>query len=133
MARKKRNRSEQREVSTFASPPAARPKIVRTSAPLVSDRRLFHPSGYKAPLYAPVRTYKKVIENVIQRPRNKIGGKKATQWSRPTRFAFRVPKKVELCVRRAKRREVLFAMRRTGKGSRARRRRRNYWTGVSCK
>lgn len=132
MARKKRNRSGQRDVSLVASPPAARPNLVRP-APLVSDRRLYHPDGYKAPVYAPVRTYKRIVEHVVQRPRHSVVRKKNAVWARPTRFAFQVPKKVELCVRREKRRQVLFAMRRTGKGSRARRRRRNYWTGVSCK
>lgn len=133
MARKKRNRSEQRDHTSIASPPAVRyvPKI--KSVPLLSDRRLFHPAGDLAPVFSPKRAHKRIVENVVQRPRNTKSRARNVKRSAPTRFAFSVPKKVELCVRRHKRREVLFAMRRTGKGSRALRRRRNYWTGVSCK
>lgn len=47
-------------------------------------------------------------------------------------FGFTIPKKVALCVRRKQRRSVLFAMERTGKGSRSRVRRRNEWSDVKC-
>lgn len=39
------------------------------------------------------------------------------------RLEIRVPEKVRFCVRRKERREVIFALRKTGKGSRARRQR----------
>lgn len=45
---------------------------------------------------------------------------------------FAVPKRIALCARREIRREVLFAKRKTGKGSKGRKH-RNFWSGVSCK
>lgn len=40
--------------------------------------------------------------------------------------------KAGVCVRRAQRREVLFALRRTGKGGRRNKRRRNRWSDYKC-
>lgn len=48
------------------------------------------------------------------------------------RIGFTDPSNVVACVRRAQRREVLFAKRRTKKGAGARRRRRNFWSNVRC-
>lgn len=45
---------------------------------------------------------------------------------------FADPKKVVLCKRRAERKEVMFALRKTGKGSRAKQRRRNQWSDIKC-
>lgn len=47
------------------------------------------------------------------------------------RMSFVAPKRVLVCVRRSQRREVLFAERRTGKGSRSPRH-RNEWSDVKC-
>ena len=46
--------------------------------------------------------------------------------------SFEAPRSVVICVRRKQRREVLFATRKTGKGGRARRHRRNYYSNVRC-
>lgn len=131
MAKKKRHRSEQRDLSTpVASLPAVRPIVSR---PLVSDRRLYHPAKEVAPVYSPRKSQRRILEvpkNVSLPSRKKAA---ASKRSRGYKFTFAVPRAVELCVRRAKRRQVLFAMRRTGKGSRKLRRRRNYWSGVTCK
>lgn len=129
---KKRNRSAQRDHLSIARPSAVR-NYVPKPVVLVSDRRAFHPRGETAPLSSPRKSQRRVVEKVVvsQPNRNKMGraGKPAHHY----KVAFSVPRKVELCVRRQRRRQVLFAMRRTGKGSRAVRRRRNYWSGVSCK
>lgn len=130
---KKRNRDSQRDVSTVASSSAVY-RVSRSKPVLVSDRRLYHPLGDVAPVFAPKRSQKRIVENVaVRHPRN---GNKKVQFSKRSRrykFSFAVPKKVELCVRRKQRREVLFAVRRTGKGARSVRRRRNYWSGVTCR
>lgn len=47
------------------------------------------------------------------------------------KMEFRSPERVIKCVRRGERREVLFAKRKTGKGSKAPRT-RDYWSDVSC-
>lgn len=136
MARKKRNRSGQRDTSAIASPPAVRTIV---SVPLVSDRRLYHPMQEVAPVYSPRRSQRRIVEApknvVVQRKRAQSRRAKVSFGQRQvgSKFTFAVPRAVELCVRRAKRRQVLFAMRRTGKGSRKLRRRRNYWSGVTCK
>lgn len=48
-------------------------------------------------------------------------------------YRFERPKQLPLCERRQRRKEVLFAKRLTGKGSRARFRRRNELSNVSCR
>lgn len=128
MARKKRNRSGQRDVIPIANPVAVR-NIV--AGPLLSDRRLFHPDPV-TPVYSPRKSQRRIVEvpNVSRSGRKAV---RSSKRSRGFKFSFAVPRKVELCVRRHRRREVLFAMRRTGKGSRAVRRRRNYYSGVTCK
>lgn len=45
--------------------------------------------------------------------------------------SFQDPRRVMICVRRKSRREVLFAIRKTGKGARSRKR-RNEWSNVKC-
>lgn len=83
---------------------------------LFSDRRLFHPQRQLQPPAA------------LKRPARRI---MATRHRHVLKF--KVPLQVDLCVRRQRRKEVLHALRLTGKGSRARSRRRNEWSGISCK
>lgn len=49
------------------------------------------------------------------------------------RLGFKFPDKVVKCVRRQQRREVIFALKKRGKGSRALRRRRDEFSDISCK
>lgn len=51
----------------------------------------------------------------------------------PAGIAFSHPEHVVRCVRRKTRREVIFALKKRGKGAGARRRRRNYWSNVRCR
>jgi len=48
------------------------------------------------------------------------------------RIAFADPQFVGLCVRRKTRKQVLFALNKTGKGSKSKRRRRSIWSEYSC-
>lgn len=50
----------------------------------------------------------------------------------PKRVGFHMPWQVVICVRRKRRKEVLFAKRKTGAGARARVRRRNEYSDVRC-
>lgn len=50
----------------------------------------------------------------------------------PVGLQFESPLNVVKCVRRKIRRSVIFALRKNGKGSRARNRRRDAYTGVKC-
>lgn len=47
-------------------------------------------------------------------------------------FSFGVPAKVARCVRRKERRSVIHALGLAGKGSRARRRKRDFYSNVEC-
>ena len=132
---KRRNRSGQRDHSTIASTPikllpVSPTKFERLAILSLEDRRRFHPDG-PFRLSSPRRDQRKVVERVVPR----IARKAVSRNTRDgvSKFAFAVPRKVVVCVRRKQRREVLFAMRRTGKGAKRRIRRRNHWSEVSCK
>lgn len=92
---------------------------------LVEDRRTYHPleffrparvfSGADAPASVPSPT-----------PRNK-----------PRAFLahglkFPVPNEVLVCVRRKQRKEVLHAFKKVGRGRGGGRKRRNWWSAISC-
>lgn len=49
-----------------------------------------------------------------------------------SRLGFSVPHDVLVCIRRAMRREVLFALKKRKAGAGAKRRRRNAWSDVDC-
>lgn len=77
----------------------------------LDDRRAFHPDNTFRPVQSPTRWQRALLMGA-------------------SRYHFRVPDKVTVCVRRKERREVLFA---TGGRSRVRRKKRyNYWSSVKC-
>jgi len=78
------------------------------------DRRRYHPEGR----YRPPAAFLRSARALVAGPAHQIG--------------FRAPNRVLLCIRRKQRREVLHALKRTGKGARSPRR-RNYWSDVSCR
>lgn len=131
MARKRKSTTQRGNFSTASS-------LLSSNSTLLSeleDRRLYYPDRAR-----PARGLSKGatvigISPVPQRSRNKGDRKSAAKLlSRVIdTFKFSSPKSVALCVRRHKRREVLFALKRSGKGSRSRRRRRNEFSDVSCR
>ena len=94
--------------------PRRRPRVVPAQ-----DRRLFEPAG--------VRRARLVTGEPAQiRPGRSLPGRFPSP-----RVVFHAPRKVMICVRRHRRREVLFA--RGVAGSRGiRRRRLNEWSNVKC-
>lgn len=56
----------------------------------------------------------------------------ATYHSPPPSIAFADPRSTIACIRRQRRREVLHALRKTGKGSKARKRHRNQNSDIRC-
>lgn len=50
-----------------------------------------------------------------------------------SRLGFAVPQNIIVCLRRAMRREVLFALKKRRKGSGSKRRRRNQWSDIDCR
>lgn len=85
----------------------------------VEDRRLFDPEAVR-PARGVTISSAKVVERSSD---SRVGG-----------FSFGDPSLVAICARRARRREVLHALRRTGRGGgRKRRPRRNLYSSISCR
>lgn len=123
---KKRNRNDNRQRDVY-NPIATRSVLSNNILTDIEDRRLYDPMQD----YRPARGLSKYAAEIGIKPykQRKNSARKAMT---PDVFRLNVPVKVAVCVRRKKRREVLFAKKRTGKGARAIRRRRNYYTEVSC-
>lgn len=88
---------------------------------LVEDRRTWHPDG-------PHRA----VRAINSRPRLKPVAFSAPRLVNvlPTKVGFKIPDKVAICIRRKQRKEVLFAKRKTGRGSA--RPKRNKWSDIHC-
>lgn len=103
----------------------ANPRLLRPIISRPVDLRVFEDRR----MYGPVSSWPRRVSraaavpaSVAERPRG---------WTRQLSFSFVGPRKVLICVRRKTRREVLFATRRTRRGS-ASSRRRNSWSDVRC-
>lgn len=109
---------------------ANRPRLVRVPSALSSyraalslleDRRLYHPLGPFRPARSlPTRAARVVVRN------------RTSSFRRPDVFGFAIPNRVAICVRRAQRREVLFAKRKMRSGAGGSKR-RNFWSSISCR
>lgn len=124
MARKRNKRHGQRV--DFSN---ARLLLARSNSLLsdIEDRRLFYPERAR-----PARGLSKHASVIGIAPVPKTGAKRVGGKYKPDVFRFNVPEKVAVCVRRKERREVLFALKKRGKGSRSRRL-RNEFSDVSCR
>lgn len=123
---KKRNRNDNKQRDVY-NPIATRSVLRNTYLTDIEDRRLYDPLRD----YRPAKGLSKYAAEIGIKPYKQRRDKPRKAMT-PDVFKFNVPAKVAICVRRKKRREVLFAKKRTGKGARAYRRRRNYYTEVSC-
>lgn len=86
----------------------------------VEDRRLHYPSRLRPAVGVTRSSTEVVVPNINNYD---LGG-----------FSFGDPSLVAICLRRQRRREVLHAYRRTGKGSgRNKKRRRTWHSSISCK
>lgn len=114
-----------KQTLTLPAPVHFSPKI--NLQPL-QDRRTWHPdqhrslqrldgSKHRLKLASPVRA----VKAKLSRPHGPL----------PHRVAFEAPKKLLLCIRRARRRAVLFAFNKTRKGAGSRKR-RNQWSDIKC-
>lgn len=120
--------STSRYMAPVRAPYLFRPVVVRPLQ-LVEDRRRYHPLGFRAPAATFSRLdQRRLVERLVSPPR----AVSASSWTMPAaRIGFAVPRKVAVCVRRKMRRQVLFAVGGTGKGSRARRK-YNQFSTVVC-
>lgn len=92
----------------------------------IEDRRQYHPLN----VFRPARTvYGSPVGPLkVARP----GRETKARFRLPVGIRFDVPAKVAVCVRRKRRKEVLHALKKVGKGSGGGKRRRNFWSGVQC-
>lgn len=126
MAKKSKTyRPPGRDGSTIAS----RRLPLWTSTPvnlsLFQDLRSFHPAGPSRPLF----TFRPNAARVVAKaPAPSRSGR--MRFSHPG-LSFAAPDSVLVCVRRSRRKEVLFAKNKAGKRGQ-KRPRRNYWSSISC-
>lgn len=134
MARRRRSQARRPGVAgpTFNEVDRLNPPIrpIRFDLRLIEDRRRFHPERDLRPALSISRLARRLVER-LPRPKRMAPGNPRSNLR--SHFAFHTPSKVVKCVRRKERREVIFAERKSGKGSRALRRRRDYWSDVSCR
>lgn len=102
-------------------------RVVPSPVTLVEDRRFYNPLGS----YAPARSLNRRSRLVIVSP-NVNKSRPVSSFRVPSAIGFDVPSRVAVCVRRKQRKEVLHALKFTGKGSGGGKHRRTYWSGVSC-
>lgn len=120
----RRRRRSQRDDNTIARSPLLRTRNFVPDLRLFEDRREFYPD-----LFRPARgVFSRSADIVVAEPRKRSA---RADLSVPFRLSFRSPSHVVMCARRHRRREVLFAYRRTGKGAKSRRR-RNEYSDVRC-
>lgn len=113
--------------STFSSPLRQLHALdqLRAMVRALEDRRRFHPMRSLRPAAALRRSSRRLL--VSQSPTSNLAGRFP-----PTGLSFAAPRKVAVCVRRKTRREVIFAMRKRGKGAASRKRRRNGFSQIGC-
>lgn len=118
---------EKRETIAFANPRLFSQSLLNIGALLrsIEDRRTFHPER----AYRPARSFNKAVHRLVMSP--KVSGPR-TPGKLPLGVHFEAPKKVLICVRRERRREVLHALKKTGKGSSRKFKRRNFYSDVRC-
>ena len=101
-------------------------RAVRVSSTLraIEDRRTWHPEGE----FRPARSFNKARHALVVK---KSPASSSGRFRLPTRVMFDAPKKVLICVRRQRRKEVIFAKGKAG-GGRRRSPTRNWYSDVSC-
>lgn len=149
MGRKSKNRRQQRDTPKIASPLLLSRLTHPLPSPLklIEDRRTYHPQGPNRP----ARSLTKANHQLkVAAPKKKPtvirgpGGAPMKSAARPKPFnplrpfsslpatvGFRSPKQVIICLKRKVRKEVIFAKKLSGKGSRSSRRRNN-WSSIRC-
>lgn len=139
-----RNRRRQRDVTTTSTPsltsllsvarppssPLLSPLTEALSSPMLDDRRTYHPLGPQRPA-----VYSSGPQSDITLRDKSYGGRPRVPMSSGTKAAqvFGSPDATTICIRRHRRKEVLFAKRQAGRrGRKQRPRRRNWHSNIGC-
>lgn len=129
MAKSRTSRQAGRDHSSIArrSLPRLTPYRLVSPAPLTlyQDLRTYHPEGPFRPLFSSPRPAARIVGKALKSSRTRWG-----EGPHPG-LTFAAPNKVLLCVRRKRRKEVMFAKNKAGKRGQ-RKPRRNYWSSISC-
>lgn len=107
------------------NPPATRKALRGLPVDLVEDFRRFDPEPFRLP-----KTYTGMTASVeVRQP-----SKKPTRYQTrvPHQIAFTAPHQTIQCVRRQRRKEVMFAKKKAGKGKGQRRARWTRWSEIKC-
>lgn len=139
MAKKRKDRPERDTVTTYPVPSVAARAVYLPALPKSSltDLRYYQPTRPKVAFDDVGRRAKILQAPVRQKPARSPSSRSRTtlpdylSGAFRERLAFALPKRVLVCVRRKQRREVLFAKKRTGRGSRSRKR-FNVYSQVRC-
>lgn len=123
--RRRRNRSDSERPHAVSQRPLA--TLLRPAPPpikplqLIEDRRTYHPLGADRP-----------ARQVSGHPSKPLRVTPSRKFKIPTQLGFTDPRQVAVCVRRKQRKEVLHALKKTGKGKRHRRPRRTWLSNIRC-
>lgn len=151
MARKKSKSSTRDATPTSLGPPPALSNYnhlrnpfnitPRPAIPIDLDRRLFRPDESTRPPTTHSSLASRVVLKIITvRQKRRQFHAKIDKYTNPfhypktylrTRLGFSVSRRVETCIRRKIRKEVIFAKRKNGKGGQ-RKPRRNFWSAIAC-
>lgn len=123
---KSRNRSSERDTKPSLTTRVARAVPLSHPLSLIQDFRTFDP----APASRPVFRLDGAKSSIVAAP-NKNGRTIRSRSLLPSHVGFADAPNVIVCVRRKRRREVLFAKRKTRKGAGSRRR-RNQFSNIRC-
>lgn len=148
MARRRSARSSsQRETTDFANDPELLARTINRAAfqpsPLVhhtspssqilrdiEDRRTYHPDGPSRAARSYDRPTHTLVLPVHPKNVNKRAGRASS--ALPKTVQFQAPKRVLVCIRRNARKQVLFALNKTGKGARSRKHRKSEYSSIRC-
>lgn len=99
------------------------------------DRRTFHPEGRFRPARSFNKTRHRLVMSDYRKTRKNIKRNNFIKsYGPPISVGFREPERVLICVRRKRRREVMFALNKTGKGKgRQKRPRYSEYSKISCR
>lgn len=145
MGRRKRSRRSERDVSistpitSFAArlrgPSFGVSPLAFRHQPIFDDGRHFHP----APDFRPAFTLRgnKSAVRLADRPASRVavasGFNKRIRSQTKAFLTFAAPERVSVCVRRMRRKEVMFATKRAGRSGSQRKRRRSRYSEISCR
>lgn len=136
MARRAKNRRSRRDVYTPSLAPLSRPVTFSTPLTEIEDRREFHPLGPDRPARSfDASPHTITVADRASRSVSKRGSKWGPKIASQTKakLIFQQPDRTLVCVRRHTRKEVLHALKKTGRGGSRRRKPRRSWTSeIGC-